>query len=186
MNITHLPDKNTYQPFAHSQQRFTTASLIVLLMNSINSLCFSPSFSPSVAHVPLFFLFFSPVDFYTSSLSFLPSLSPWAPVEDELLTAVGRRNAEREWSIVVTDNSQESRWWFKLCPFYLVTCLLSLSLSLCLSLACWLYPSPLIELNWNCFFNHHFFVSPLILHHSFFKPGRGESKEMDTETDKEG
>lgn len=72
MDAAHLPDKNTYLPFTHSQQRFTTASLIVLLMNSINSLCFSPSFSPSVAHALLFPIFsFFLFDFYTSPLSFL-------------------------------------------------------------------------------------------------------------------
>lgn len=105
MNITHLPDKNTYQPFAHSQQRFTTASLIVLLMNSINSLCFSPSFSPSVADVPLFFLFF----FFPPLTSTLPLClsSPLCPLEHrlkmncwlQLAVAMLRENGAVWWQI---------------------------------------------------------------------------------------
>lgn len=77
MDTEHLPHKNTYQPLAHSQQYFTTASLIVLLMNSINTLCFWTHFLHQ-SLTPLSFLFVSYFlfAFSTLPLSFLPPSVP--------------------------------------------------------------------------------------------------------------
>lgn len=159
-------------------------------MNSINSLCFSPSFSPSVTHVLRFPISFPLTSTLRPCLSCL-SLYPRASVEDKLLAAVGPGHAERQresravwWQITATRvcdglNCASFTWSPASFLFLSHSCLSLLLASL-------LYPSPLALPNWNSFFHHSIFCLSCFSIIAFFKPDRTESKEMEAEIDEEG
>lgn len=162
MDTAHLPNKNTYQPFAHSQQRFTTASLIVLLMNSINSLCFfRPHFLTYALLFPIFHLFFSSLWLIHFAFVCPPSL---CPLEQRLkmncwlqdAPAMLRERRAVWWQITASDGLNCASFTWSPASFLF----LFRSLSLYFLLAAFTHPLSLSQTETAFFPSSYFFVFP--------------------------